>query len=620
MTMRLTRSIFCACVLACAVDESACSSSPAPSTPAGNVGSSIAFLSGKNQVAVVNPDQGSISIVDANSLAVVSTIDVGGEPHALLELASGKLLVTNSRAGEIVVVDPDSSAVVNRKTICDAPSGLAAAPDESFIAVACEWDGSVVKVDPTSLATSVLATGLARPRAIAVVGNGKSPSVVVTEFTGGNVVRIAADGSVSRISLVPSNAPYRDALTKMTANLAAALVPANGNLLVAYELVNHTGDASLEKIAGDYGSVTDGNPKINPVVGALSVAADGTPSLGGATLLYSIFDGGSRVFNGPVAIGAWSHYEIVANISTNNVAMIDTNASDPKTRAVGNISVGAGPSGIAIDEARGLAYVDNAFDGSISKIDLTKAKSQLPIASEPIQTQIRVLSQPFSASARAGRKIFYDASNTHVTPSGVVACATCHPGGADDGLIWFIETTNIPLKRRRTPALWNAHTTTAPFHWNGQYATMDDLAEATITDLMAGDGLLVDLPSVQAYIDEIVQPPVAPAGDANAIARGKTLFDSADTQCATCHSGADFTDDQLHAAVLNPMSLTSDDSFSTANTPALHGLFLRAPYFHDGRSASLGDLLTRTDASAHGKTSQLSASDVSDLVAYLNSL
>jgi mono/diheme cytochrome c family protein len=598
----------------------ACSSSSAPNVAAGNVGSSIAFSSGKNQLFVVNPDQGSISIVDANSLADITDIVVGGEPHALLELANGNVWVTNSRGGEVVVVDPVSAKVVNRKTICASTSGLAASPDASFVVVACEWDGAVMKVDPNSLEASVLASGLVRPRSVAVVGNGKSPSVVVGEFTGGNVARIAADGTVTRVSLVPSNASYRPALTQMTANLAAAVVPANSNLLVAYELVNHTGDASLEKIASDYGSVSDGNPKINPAVASLNVASDGTPSLSGSTLLYSVFDGGGRVFNGPVAIAAWSHFEIVANVSTNNVAIIDANASDPKTRAVGNVSVGAGPSGVAVDQAHGIAYVDNAFDGSISKIDLAQSSAPATLPSQPVQTQIRTLSQPYSASARAGRKLFFDASNTHVTPSGVVACATCHPNGGDDGLIWFIQTSQIPLKRRRTPALWNAHTATAPFHWNGQYATMNDLAQATITDLMAGDGLLVDLDSVQAYIDEIVQPPIAPPGDANAIARGQTLFASADTQCATCHSGADFTDDQLHAGVLNPMSLTSDDSFTTANTPALHGLFLRAPYFHDGRSPSLTDLLTRSDAGAHGSTSQLSSSDVSDLVAYLSSL
>jgi cytochrome c553 len=406
----------------------------------------------------------------------------------------------------------------------------------------------------------------------------------------------------------------------MTANLAAALVPANGNLMVAYELVNHTGNTTAEKVAEDYGSVTDGNPKINPAVGTLAISSDGTPSLSGDTVLYATFDGGSRVFNGPVAIAPFGgHYLLVAQESTNNVAVLDANVSDPKSRAVGNFAVGAAPCGIAVDGAHNVAYVDNAFDGSVSKIDLSHATDLSNGAVQPIQTQIRALPNPYSVSALAGRKLFYDASNTHVTPSGVVACATCHPGGLDDGLIWFIETSQIPLKRRRTPSLANAHSATAPFHWNGQYATMDDLAEATITDLMAGDGLLVDLDSVQSYIDEIVQAPLASIGDAAAIARGQIVFQSTDAACATCHSGADFTDDQLHA-VLNPMSLTSDDSFPIANTPALHGLFLRAPYFHDGRSPSLSDLLTRADASGHGSTKNLTPGQMSDLISYLQSL
>ena len=384
--------------------------------------------------------------------------------------------------------------------------------------------------------------------------------------------------------------------------------------------MNHSGDATLEKIADDYGSVSDGNPKINPAIGTLAIASDGAPTLTDATVLYATFDGDARVFNGPVAIAPFGgHYILVAHVSTNNVAVIDTNIGDPKSRAVGNFAVGAGPSGIAVDDAHNVAYVDNAFDGSISKIDLAHATDLESGGIQPIQTQIRALANPYSASAQSGRKLFYDASNTHVTPSGFVACATCHPGGMDDGLVWFIETSKIPLKRRRTPNLANAHSATAPFHWNGQFATMSDLVESTITDLMAGDGLLVDLASVQAYIDEIVKAPIAPAGDAAAILRGQTIFNSPDAACASCHSGADFTDNQLHA-ILNPMSLTSDDSFPMANTPALHALFFRAPYFHDGRSPSLQDLLTRSDASGHGSTKNLSASQLSDLVSYLQSL
>jgi mono/diheme cytochrome c family protein len=181
------------------------------------------------------------------------------------------------------------------------------------------------------------------------------------------------------------------------------------------------------------------------------------------------------------------------------------------------------------------------------------------------------------------------------------------------------HTSNIPLKRRRTPHLANAHTGTAPFHWDGAFATIPDLVAGTVTDLMAGDDLLVDGDSVRAYLDEIVAAPVPPPGDAAAIARGQAIFASEAAGCATCHSGPDFTDGAMHA-VLDPESLSSDDVFPMANTPALHGLFARAPYFHDGRATDLRDLLTRGDAAKHGGAAALSPAELDDLIAYLGSL
>ena len=88
---------------ACAV---ACSRGDAPPAPAGSVGASIAVIRSGSLVAVVNPDQGSVSLLDPDSLAVRGTVDVGGEPHALLELSDGTILVANYRGGEIVRVDP----------------------------------------------------------------------------------------------------------------------------------------------------------------------------------------------------------------------------------------------------------------------------------------------------------------------------------------------------------------------------------------------------------------------------------------------------------------------------------------------------------------------------------
>ena len=594
--------------IVCAVLSAACGG-PAP---AGKVSASIALLT-NGQLAVVNGDQGSVSLLDAKTLAVQKTIDVGGRPHALLQLQSGALWVTTHTGGNLVEIDVAAGVASAPMFVCPGSAGLAESHDGSFVAIACEWSGQVMRVDPKTKAATVLASGLARPRAVATVGS----AVIAADFPG-EQVHVFDSAKSATVSLVPSAAPYRPALTKMTANLAEAVVPAFGHLFVAHELVNHTGDDSEEKISDDYGNVLDGASKINAAVTRLELDGQSVANENATPPTYSRFDATPHAVSGPVALASFgSKYLLVANVSTNDVAMIDSEATDQAKRLVATWAVGAGPSGIAVDEASAVAYVDNAFDGSISVLDLTAAHDATAPLHQPTQTLVRSLVNPFSATALAGRKLFYDASNPHVTPSRVVACATCHPGGGDDGLIWFMHTGKIPLKRRRTPHLANANSTTAPFHWDGQFATMTDLVNATVTDLMAGDDLLVDATTVQAFVDEIVEKPEAPAQDAAAVQRGQAIFDQAG--CGTCHSDPSLTDNLLHA-VLTPESLMSDDAFTTANTPALHGLFMRAPFFHDGRSKDLRDLLTRSDAAMHTGTTSLTASQLDDLVVYLESL
>jgi mono/diheme cytochrome c family protein len=452
-----------------------------------------------------------------------------------------------------------------------------------------------------------MATGLHRPRAIAVLGS----EVYVADYIGGIVHDIHSDGSDTTTSLVPASAPYRPALTAMTANLTSALAPAFGALFVSHVLENNTGNSTLEPVADDYGTVTSTNPKINPSV----------TTLGGSTpVLYAEYDGGNRVYSGPVAMAPFgSQYLLVAHVSTANVAIIDTTATTPDTRSVGTFQVGFGPMGVAVDETRDVAFVDNALDGSVSRLDLHQVFSTPAPLFAASATLVRKLTSPYSTAAQAGRHLFFDATNPHVTPSGVVACASCHPGGSDDGLVWFEHTPDIPLKRRRTPHLANAKTPTSPFHWNGQFTAMSDLVENTMTNVMAGDGLLVDVDTIQPFIDEIVKAPVLPVTDAASVARGKTFFESATVGCSGCHSGTYLTDDLLHA-VLNPMSLHSDDVFPQANTPGLHGIFLAAPYFHDGRAATLHDVLTQPYAAGMGHTKGLTPADLDDLIAYVSSL
>jgi mono/diheme cytochrome c family protein/cytochrome c5 len=132
------------------------------------------------------------------------------------------------------------------------------------------------------------------------------------------------------------------------------------------------------------------------------------------------------------------------------------------------------------------------------------------------------------------------------------------------------------------------------------------------------------LPALQAY-QLSLKAPVPPAGsfDTVAASRGKLVFEGAG-QCATCHSGAMFTDANTR---LHPPS----DSMAEPETPSyaarsatkqyrtspLKGAWQHAPYFHNGSAATLEDVVRTYDTRM---SLGLSGSEVADLAEYLKSL
>ena len=91
-------------------------------------------------------------------------------------------------------------------------------------------------------------------------------------------------------------------------------------------------------------------------------------------------------------------------------------------------------------------------------------------------------------------------------------------------------------------------------------------------------------------------------------ARGEHVFVT--SGCAVCHAdGGRGTDARTHRL----------DAGGAFLTPSLVGLGRSAPYFHDGRFASLDEVLRATDGRM-GRTGALSAADRAALLAYLASL
>jgi cytochrome c peroxidase len=99
--------------------------------------------------------------------------------------------------------------------------------------------------------------------------------------------------------------------------------------------------------------------------------------------------------------------------------------------------------------------------------------------------------------------------------------------------------------------------------------------------------------------------------DAAAVTRGQALFESEAVGCNKCHTGARLSSNQ-----------SADVGTGVfVQVPSLRAVSFRAPFMHDGCARTLSDRFTTCGGGdKHGHTSQLQATQIQDLVAYLESL
>jgi len=193
-----------------------------------------------------------------------------------------------------------------------------------------------------------------------------------------------------------------------------------------------------------------------------------------------------------------------------------------------------------------------------------------------------------------------------VRPINNVSCATCHFEGRDDGLTWPLQRG-----RRQTPSLAGEVSARAPVTWTGEAATVAEDAMRTSQTLMGGGGLSAhEAEQIARYIDFVRPVDVPDRADVGAAERGRALFESADVGCASCHTGAQLTDNLVH------IMPGSREGFKT---PSLRGLAATPPYLHDGSAPDLRSLLERAE-SMRMSGRPLDRGEIADMEAYLRTL
>ncbi len=129
-----------------------------------------------------------------------------------------------------------------------------------------------------------------------------------------------------------------------------------------------------------------------------------------------------------------------SKIGVFDTASLENNTFDPRSVSANYITVsGGGPSGLALDEARGRLYVLTRFDNSVKVIDLA-SKQEIGRS---------ILPNPEPESIVAGRPMLYDA--TRFSGNGEASCASCHIFGDVDDLAWDLGNPDEVVTKSPIP-------------------------------------------------------------------------------------------------------------------------------------------------------------------------
>jgi cytochrome c peroxidase len=212
---------------------------------------------------------------------------------------------------------------------------------------------------------------------------------------------------------------------------------------------------------------------------------------------------------------------------------------------------------------------------------------------------------------REGEMRFHDASLCFQTWQ---SCASCHPSQARaDGLNWDLLNDGIG-NPKNTKSLLLSHQT-PPVMATGVRADAETAVRSGLRHIQFTTRPESEAKAIDEYLKSLepVRSPYLEAGrESESAERGRLVFESAG--CVRCHSGPLMTNGQAFQ-VGTGRGTEQDQPF---DTPSLIEVWRTAPYLHDGRAATIREVLVDYNSGdRHGVTSQLSDQQIDDLAQFV---
>ncbi len=635
LAMCLVALVLCVGVISIVVAQPA-------AAPAGGVYHSpfdVAFAPSGAMLAVSDRTANVAAIIDPVGGKILKQVALNAQPTGVAWLAdSSRLLVSEYGANTVAEIDPVAGTVLRHIPAGHGPMGVAVASKKK-IALVCNSKVNNVSVINLADGKEVASIAVVREPYFVAISEDETRAVVGNLLPLCNAVDPNLSSAISIIDLTTNKKIADVRLPGGSTSVRKVVISADG----AYAYAVHTlGRTTLPTTQLERGWVN---------TNALSIIDLKKNTLYATVLLDRLSEGAADPWGLAVTKDGKSLFVSLAGV--HQMAKVELAGlhdylagklpdekdpirkrvpsiwfevkADPNKRSmlandlaalyapglITRVSLGAGvtgPRGLSLSSDGKKLAVGAYFTGQVLMIDAETCKVSSIISMGP---------QKEADSVRKGELVFHDATRCF---QHWLSCATCHPNnGRTDGMNWDLLNDGIG-NPKNSRSLLNAHQR-GPMMAQGIRESMDMATLAGFKFIQFHEPTQDELESTRAYIRSLTpekSPYVMPNGDLTPLAtKGKAIFNDPKVGCASCHSGAMFTDLKKYN-VGTKMSLDTVDEFIT---PTLLELWRTAPYLHSGEAITLQEMLTTYNKQQkHGSTAQLSPEDLNALVVYLLSL
>lgn len=496
--------------------------------------STIALSDDRARVAMVNPDDGSLSVFQTSDNARLSKVATGGNPSSVVIAANNTTAFVSNRADGTVVrvvgIDGGTPSVDATVDVGAEPVALALSPSgkKLFVAEMAESRVSIIDTKTMELLESI---DVDRPRALTITNNldtnDDDETLVVTQFfgvatPGGEAKDTGRTGKVRLYSLAdlstyrsielapidsgfPAGGVAGNPTVFASPNQLSAVAVANGRVFVTSTAASPQGPARFDNNVfpvvhvGDLESATE----ITGAGGTTNLArkiydAIPTPSPSAPRFIPGQLTDISFVDESNVAYAVGLAGDVMTRITFGDPVTIGS-SQNKQIDLAGNDAIGKcqNPTGLVVDSVNQKAYVNCWISRRLGVVALDSQALASTFEASPAPANAA------EASIQRGKRFYFTGrgrwsaaqQNGAAGGEGWSACGSCHPDGYSDNVTWIFaagprQSTSQDGSFSHGPGPQKQRI----FNWSGVFDEHHDF-ERNTRDVSGGLGAITEAPT-----------------------------------------------------------------------------------------------------------------------------